>query len=629
VTPNRLPVRVSAAGTRDPARIAYCDGSRLRRALLAAAARVSRDRSELDRINVFPVADGDTGTNMALTLRSVADAVRPLHRAPLHVVAETAARASLLGARGNSGMIVSHFLLGFARHLGRAMRAGTREVADAVLASSRSLGEALEAPREGTILTVAREAATSARERVEERGDLYEWLREVKSAAESSLARTREMLPSLREAGVVDAGAKGFVEMLDGVASLVDGGATDLDVAEMLDSADARSVGAGEGLAPAGPAGVAVATEGGEEEGRFCVQITLESPELPSSEALRRRLAALGTSLIVVRAGDLARVHIHADAPEAVEEALASDGAVTSLRVEDTRAPDADQAVRGSVVVTDSSADLPSSWVREKGVHVVPLRLIVGDDTYLDGRDMASSDVLRLLTDPAAPNPTTSQPPPADFEAAYRQVLESGTERFLGIFLSSGVSGTFAAARAAARVVGAEKGVLVDSRSGSLGLGLLVVRAVELLEEGLPVEEVARELDRIRARSDLVFTVDSVEWLLRSGRLGRGQAWIARVMGIIPVLHLDAAGNVVPRARVRGHEAAREEIFRALDEGLEGARRYRIGVVHAGVPERAESLEREVRERYDPVETYCRPITAVLAAHAGPGAWGIAYQVED
>lgn len=614
MSPSRSPYRL-APGSVPGARIAYCDGSRLRRALMAAAAQVARDRDELDRINVFPVPDGDTGTNLALTLRSVAEAVGPLERAPLHEVADAAARASLLGARGNSGMILSYFLLGFARHLGRRVRAGAREVADAVLASARSLGEALEAPREGTILTVVREAATSGRSRVDQEEDLYGWLREMRGAARRSLDRTREMLPSLREAGVVDAGAKGFVEMLEGVSSLVDLGSTRSGPSDVAD------------LMPAGPGAVTMghAVDG---EGRFCVQMTVEASQLPSSEELRRRLSALGTSLIVVRSGDLARIHVHADEPDAVEAVLAPLGTLVATRVEDTRGPEGEATVRSGLVVTDSSADLPSSWVREKGVEVVPLRLIFGDRTYLDGRDLDAEAVLRLLRDPDAPQPTTSQPPSADFEQAFRRTLDAGADKYLGIFLSAAVSGTFAAARAAARAVNGDRGVLVDSRSGSLGLGLLVIRAVELLEEGLSVDEVAEELERVRSRSNLVFTVDKIDWLLRSGRLGRGQAWIARLMGIIPVLQMDPAGNVVPRARVRGHEAAREEIFRALDEGLAGARRYRIGVVHAGVPDLAETLEREVRERYDPVETYCRPITAVLAAHAGPGAWGIAYQVE-
>ncbi|HKK28721.1 MAG TPA: DegV family protein [Gemmatimonadota bacterium] len=613
MSPGRPPAEPRAAA-RPPARIAYCDGARLRRALLAAADRVSAERSDLDRINVFPVADGDTGTNLALTLRSVADAVRPLQGASLHDVAQTAARAGVLAARGNSGMLVSQFLLGFASHLGRRARAGAAEVADAAVAGARSLGEALETPREGTILTVAREAARSGRDRARKREDLYDWLCEVRETARRSLARTRDMLPALREAGVVDAGARGFVEMLEGVVHLVDRGGEE-------------SAGDGGGEIAAGP--VPVDGSGEPGEGRYCTQLAFEGGDLPSSEAIRGLVHGLGTSLIVIRAGDLARVHIHADEPAAVERALDGLGPPVSRRVEDTQAAPDGRAVRTGRVVTDSSADLPPAWVREKGVEVVPLRVIVGDRDFRDGVDLDAEEVLRLLTDPDSPHPTTSQPPAADFARAYRHVLEGGAERFLGVFLSSAVSGTFEAARKGAREVGPERGRLVDSRSGSLGLGLLVIRAVELLEEGASTEEVAAELERVRDRSNLVFAVARIDWLLRSGRLGRGQAWLARLMGIVPVLELDGEGNVVPRARVRGQEAAREEIFRAVDEGLAGARRYRIGVVHAGVPDLAASVEEEVRRRWDPLETYCRPITAVLAAHAGPGAWGIAYQVED
>jgi uncharacterized protein len=141
--------------------IAYVDGPRLSRSLFAAADWVAAGRDEINRINVFPVPDGDTGTNFSLTLRAVADALRALGDAPLPATARTAARAAVLGARGNSGMMLAHFLMGFAESLGETHQATTTDIAAGLRRGADRLYESLDDPREGTILTVAREAAAA------------------------------------------------------------------------------------------------------------------------------------------------------------------------------------------------------------------------------------------------------------------------------------------------------------------------------------------------------------------------------------------------------------------------------------------------------------------------------------
>src|ERR671919_2932087 len=133
--------------------IAYVDGPRLARSLFAAADWVAAGRDEINRINVYPVPDGDTGTNFSLTLRAVADALRALGDASLPETARTMARAAVLGARGNSGIMLAHFLLGFSESLGDRASAGATDIAAAVRAGSDRLDASLDDPREGTILT--------------------------------------------------------------------------------------------------------------------------------------------------------------------------------------------------------------------------------------------------------------------------------------------------------------------------------------------------------------------------------------------------------------------------------------------------------------------------------------------
>jgi len=599
-------------------RIAYLDGHRLRRAILAGAAYVSRQRAELDRINVFPVPDGDTGTNLTLTLRSISDALRNVHSGSVSEVAGVAAEAGVLAARGNSGMLFSRYLLGFSESLGRRLRVGPRDIAVALSSAASALQDVLENPREGTIITVARDLATEARQRAHSRQDVYLWLRDLQTAAERSLQRTRELLPALREAGVVDAGAKGLVSFFEGVVHYIEGHAPGDVVAEA--PLERTHGGDRPSLYIAREAGF------GSDEGRYCTQIAVRGPAVPEAALIRRALQGMGTSTIVLQAGDVAKVHVHADAPEAVRELLAGYGEVVSEVIEDTLLSGGGRHV---AVVTDSAADLPHDWVERHGVTVVPMQVIVGDSTYRDGIDLDSEDLKEILTTAGTPTPKTSQPAPFVFRDRYRRALDRGAEQLLGIFVSGSLSGTYGSAATEMREFDDVPTQAIDSRSASLGVGLLVARAVELLDDGHSLEQVTAELRRVRERSSIFLTVNTYEYLLRSGRVGRAKAWLGELLDLKPILSLDDDGRVIKIGTARGTEDLIQRVLELLEERLAGAKRYRLGVAHFAVPDIAASLVRRLEERFDPVEILSGPTTAALAVHTGPGAWTVAYQVEE
>ena len=175
--------------------IAYLDGPRLARAVFAASDWVAAGRDEINRINVFPVPDGDTGTNFSLTLRSVADALRALGDAPLPATAGAMARAAVLGARGNSGMMLAHFLLGFADGLGQRNTADAGAIAGALREGADRLYASLDDPREGTILTVARETAVAAEAGAVTSPDLGEFMGVILVAGDAALGRAFCLYP--------------------------------------------------------------------------------------------------------------------------------------------------------------------------------------------------------------------------------------------------------------------------------------------------------------------------------------------------------------------------------------------------------------------------------------------------
>ena len=592
--------------------IAYVDGNRLRRSLLAAADWVAAGRDELNRINVFPVPDGDTGTNMCLTLRAVAHALRELGDAPLPRVTETMAQASIRGARGNSGLMLSQFLLGLQEGLGARLSASTADLALAIRAGFERLQGSLDEPVEGTILTVAREAAQEAERAAGER-DVRVFVRRLVAQAENALARTPELLKALKQAGVVDAGAKGFVRFLDGVKRLIEEGTLAQGAVDRLEL----------------PNAAALTEVADERDYRYCTEILVRGSTLPPGAEVRRALRVLGGSIVVLQTGDLLKAHVHTDHPDEVFALGATWGTIETKKAEDMRAQHrALQQRRTLVFAADTACDLPDSIVFEHGIGLVPTQLIIGERVYQDRLEMTPSEFFARLR--AGEDASTSQPAPKAFEDCFGDALRNA-DHVVAVLLSRALSGTFANAERAAKAIDATRIHLVDSRGASLTEGMLVLRGLELAARGWEAPAIARELVRVRDQSGGLFTVDNLERLIRSGRVGRLRGWLGTRLNLKPIMALTIDGKAEPVDRVRGgREAARARVLARLDRLLTPRpAELRLGVAHGDIPEFAEALRAELVERYRPKQMVVSPITPVIAAHAGIGAWGVFYQVED
>ncbi|MEO5799539.1 MAG: DegV family protein [Gemmatimonadales bacterium] len=596
--------------------IGYLDGPRLARGFYAASDWVTAGREELNRINVFPVPDGDTGTNFSLTLRSVADALRALGDAPLPETASTAARAALLGARGNSGMMLAHFLIGFADGLGQRATAGAPDVARAVRAGADALEAALDEPREGTILTVVRDGARAAERAGEESADIGHFLRRLLSESDRVLEHTPELMAVLKEAGVVDAGGKGFVRMVEGFVRFINGDPI-LPAAAPLETDFAM---------PAAMMAIAA-----ERDFQFCTEVLVRGTPLPAANDVRAAMHNFGGSVVVAVAGDILKIHVHTDTPEAVFTYAEQWGTVATRKAEDMRAQHrrlGHVEQRKVAIVVDSSNDLPDPILDKHRIIVVPLQVMFGTETFRDRIDLKPAEFYRRLRT-ARELPTTSQPAPAEFVRAFRAAREEADE-VVGIFVAGVLSGTLASAKAAIAAAGIDKVHLVDSRAASLGLGMLALRAAELIESGWGAAAVAAELDRVRSQSGMFITVDTYDNLIRSGRVSRGKAWIGGLLDIKPIIEVDSAGRLQPVDRVRGSDHVVPRVLAMLEKRLTPRpQQVRFGVAHAEAPEAAERVRTALMAAYRPKEVIVAPVTGVLGTHVGSGAWAVFYQVED
>jgi DegV family protein with EDD domain len=604
-----------------PMQIAYVDGPRFRRALVAACGYAQLQRGELNRINVFPVPDGDTGTNLALTVRAISDRLQTSDSRELAVVAHEAAQAAVLGARGNCGMMLSHFLLGFSCAVEGQARIDTDAFGWALDAGVKRLYESLDAPVEGTILTVMRDTADAAEEsRLHDFAQLLDYILEM---AQASLERTPDLLPSLKRAGVVDAGAKGFVALLEGVVRFLNGD-------PLTAPEDAFE------FEP--PAVVAVDYPEREERYRFCTEALVRGEGLPEQKEVRRVLVEHGDSLIVIRSEDILKIHVHSDEPEVVFDYLRSLGSLVTHKAEDMEAQH--QAVgraaashvslarRPVGVLTDSAANLPEEIVRAHGIQVVPLMLVDETRALRDGIDMTAEEFhAQLAGDDAVL--TTSQPPPGAFLEGFKRAAED-SEQVVAVLLGSALSGTLNSAEAAAKIAEDLSITIVDTLGISILQGLLVLKATELAELATPPEEIAAEILRIRQNSGIFFTLDSLDRLVASGRVSKGKAWLGSVLNIKPVLEVTTEGVIAPVANVVGRSRVIGELLSRVAEGVPDGARVRFGIIHVGFPEIIDVIATRLRERYgEDVEIITAPATPVIATHLGIGAWGVGYMVES
>jgi len=596
--------------------IAYVDGPRLSRSLLAASDWVTAGRDEINRINVFPVPDGDTGTNFSLTLRSVSDALRALGDAPLDSTARTAARGAVLGARGNSGMMLAHFLLGFAEALEGREKGTAKDIARGIRLGADRLYSSLDDPREGTILTVAREAALAAERAAADSPDISMFMNRLLAEGEIALARTPELMAVLKEAGVVDAGGKGFVRMIEGVVRLIEG---DPILPATATTGEFSSI-------PAAEIDVAA-----ERDFQFCTEAMIQGEQLPSANEVRSVLREFGGSVQVVVAGDILKLHVHTDTPDAVFTCAARWGKVSATKAEDMRVQHrklAHPERRPVAIVADSSSDLPDAVLDRHHIALVPLQVMFGDTVYRDRVELKPEAFYATMRRSRA-HPTTSQPTPAEFVRVLRDA-RSEADEVVAVLLASRLSGTFQAGMMAARAANIDGVEFVDSASASLGLGLLALRGAELAESGWSARDIAEELRRVRRQSGALVTVDRFDNLLRSGRVTRGKAWLAGLLDVKPILGLDDLGSIIPVDRVRGRDNVVPRVLSLLERRLTPRpKAVRFGIVHAEAPEPAERMRRAIVAAYQPRDCFVTLATGVLGAHVGFGAWAVFYQVED
>ena len=591
------------------------DGNLFGVALRSGIHRVILEQDNLNKINVFPVADGDTGTNLSLSLSSSLGILANTSSSQLDKLLVSVADALLDGARGNSGAIMAQFFQGVSDAAESLTEFTSESFARAVTTGSTYAHDAIAEPQQGTILSVISAFATALHAEATKSADqkLVVIIESALAVANAALDKTREQLDVLRKAGVVDAGAKGFVVMIEGMSEFLSHGheTEKPDIADLLASASADQT-----------AGVEA-----DLEFRFCTECMINGVDIDRRK-LREALSGIGNSLVIAGSKAKAKVHVHVDDPGDVYEIAQSFGVVSAQKADDMlqQQHSSHQSRSKFAVITDSAADISDEEIEQLDIHVVPLRIQFGDRGYLDKIGISPTQFFEMQRTSPQP-PTTSQPAPGDFRRQF-QFLASHYPEVIAVSLTGTVSGTLQAAEAAAeRLTSSGKVRVIDSLNASNGQGLVAVYAAECAQAGMDADSTIKALQDIRRHTRSFAFVDDLSFAVRGGRVPGYVKKIADFLKVTPVLVSTADGRIKAGGIVAGRRDPLPGFARFVARRMPGQEPMRVSIGHALCEQKARRLKDLLQQAIPEIRhtTICE-LGSALGVHAGAGALVVGLQ---
>lgn len=572
------------------------DGQQLYKAFIGGAKRLINDKHDLNRINVFPVADGDTGSNMAFLMQTIINEAKPSES--VSETLESIASASLSGSRGNSGIIFSEYLYGLYEHLRGKVTATINDFSDAFKYASQKAYQAILNPVEGTILTVLRKAS----ETEPSQNDFVAYFEDTLNVAKKALVETTDELAILKASNVVDAGAKGFTDFLEGIHHYFVTGEFEMtDIIQIEEAMEDIHV--------------------DEAEERYCTEALIMNSKKTADE-LKQLFAQDGSSLIVSGRIDKTRLHIHTNHPDQFFYKLSEYGQIVEQKVDDMyRQLDAVRRVHPDIaILTDSIADVPSELMDKYQIHLLPIGLLVDDVPYLDKVTISSETFYKLLK--KADHFSSSQPNQKQIERTLDFLLDHYKE-VLVITVSSQMSGTYNAFMQYAK--DHPEVQVFDSKQNSGAEGLVVLEAAKLVEAGKTTSEIIDQLNDFTKRTKIFVSVNTLKYMVKQGRVSKVTGIAAKIMNLKPVIGIDENGKGIIARKALSLNGNVRQILELVSKGKVS----QYAIVHSEAEERANKLAQKIEKMTGLKPLYTMSISPVVSMNAGLGTIAVALTYED
>jgi DAK2 domain fusion protein YloV len=594
-------------------KISYLDGIRFKRTIIAGANWLIQMQDYLDNINVFPVPDHDTGTNMAYTMKGIVENIENHKESSVSEMSNLIAESSLINAQGNSGAILAQFFQGLSEELKGHRKVNTEVFGNAASIAAERARDAILDPREGTILTVIRDWGHHIKTTGGNKKDFADLFKDSFFQAQESLQKTTEQLESLKKAGVVDAGAQGFIYLLEGIVDFIENGRIDRK-AETGFLEDLSRISIKE-------------EPSGDTKFRYCTECLLAGENI-DIKFLKKELKKLGDSIVVAGSNKKVRVHIHTNDPGNIINTISAYGHIQNDKVDDIHQQyrDAFEHRDGTIaVVTDTTCDLPEDIMQEYNIHLVPLHVSFGQQGYIDKFTISVEEFYKKLVT-SKHHPKTSQPTPKDFKRTY-DLLAKHYESIISIHISSRLSGTFQAAKQTAAAL-SDKISVIDSKTASIGLGLIVLKAARAVRKGLNKDDVIKHIHKSIEKSTLLLSPKTIEYLIRGGRLGKVRGFLGKLMRLKPIFTINKTGEIQVIKKILGRKEIHKETIKLLKKNAGKKSNLSFIIARGNSPETTQWYREEILKYFRPDELLVADISPVIGTHVGPDAAGITFIYE-
>ncbi len=581
---------------------------------LAGANEVIKQKLDLNRINVFPVADGDTGTNLAYTMNTIIQNAKILDT-PKKTM-QSIAEAALIGARGNSGIIFAQFVNGMYMEMEAGKDLSSMDFAESVTKAVSYAYEAIAQPVEGTIITVMKDWAESVKSLSETVLDFNVVFGDSLKVAMASLLDTPNKLKILKDNNVVDSGAKGFVHFVEGFLKFLKTGKVEQysELWEKL-SLDNDEIHFHSEF---------------DLENRYCTEALVEGSDLDLVQ-VRKDLKVFGESLIVAGNKSKMRIHIHTINPEALFAKLKDYGQILFQKVDDMQRQHEALYTRNSEIalVTDSIADLPQELMDKYQIHLFPLNLLINDSNYLDKLTITPQYFYDLM-DSAKTYPSSSQPNVIDVENFLKSIVEH-YQQVIVITVSKEMSGTYNTFEKAVKGLGdkASKVTVINSKTNSGAQGLVVLKAAEEIAKGKSFIEVVASIEETIKNTKIYVSVPTLEYMYKSGRIGKAQQIALNMINLKPVVSIDENGDGIIIGKAFSVNGNTKKIADLVKGHLKDKDIERYSLVHARADERLNKYKEYYTELIGFPPEYIVEISPVVALNAGIGSVAISLTTKE
>lgn len=576
------------------------------KSFILGAKYVIREKDQLNAINVFPVADGDTGSNLASLMKSIL--LKSKMGNTLHDTLTSISNAALFGARGNSGIIFAEYIHGFTSSVDKDPLSLSDFVKSMRVATTKAYAS-IEAPVEGTMITLMRRFSEVLESIHQGSKDVISVLQKAVESLKTDLIKTKEQLPILKSSDVVDAGAKGYLHFITGFTNAFLGEDIEITTQDMPEAHIHV-----ESFSP--------------DQTRYCTEVLIEGKNMQLA-AVKQLLQPLGDSMVVAGHESLIRVHIHSNSPDKVFELLEPVGTIVDQKVDDMKRQFevANHQKHKIALVTDSIADLPTTYVEENQIHVFNISVVINEVTHFDKLTIKNERFYSMM-DTLTTYPKSAAPNPKSVENLY-SFLSTYYDEIIVLTVSSKMSATYNTFVQAKATFPNQRIYVIDSIQNSAAEGLLVYEANEQIKLGKSALDIVSYIESLKRKTKILVSVKTLKYMVRSGRVKKVVGVVGKILNLKPVISIDDEGNGIIFDKAFSQRMSDKKIFNHIKAVMSSSGIKSYALVHVNDPNRAAYYESIMTELTGLKPLYTSDISTIIAMNSGIGTVAVAYIRKD